>query len=78
MDGRFILEMTPIGRRLTYTIGLELLLGALVTAMLMALRQATNNMEWYDPEAITTENGSLVITLSQKETHDMHYQGGKS
>ncbi|KAJ6593908.1 beta-glucan synthesis-associated [Mycena capillaripes] len=37
---------------------------------------ATNNMEWYDPEAITTSNGSLVITLSRKETHDLHFQGG--
>ncbi|KAK7470382.1 hypothetical protein VKT23_001809 [Stygiomarasmius scandens] len=37
---------------------------------------ATNNMEWYDPAAITTKDGSLVITLSQKETHGMQYQGG--
>jgi beta-glucan synthesis-associated protein KRE6 len=36
----------------------------------------TNNMEWYDPAAITTRNGSLEITLSQKETHGMDYQGG--
>jgi len=34
-------------------------------------------MEWYDPEAITTKGGSLVITLSQKETHNLHYEGGK-
>lgn len=39
---------------------------------------ATNNLEWYDPAAITTEGGDLVITLSQKETHDLHYQGGKT
>ncbi|KAL0949252.1 hypothetical protein HGRIS_009330 [Hohenbuehelia grisea] len=37
---------------------------------------ATNNMEWYDPAAVTTAGGSLVITLSQMETHDLHYQGG--
>ncbi|KAF9462094.1 glycoside hydrolase family 16 protein [Collybia nuda] len=37
---------------------------------------ATNNMEWYDPAAITTKEGALEITLSQKETHDLHYQGG--
>ncbi|KAK0469296.1 glycoside hydrolase family 16 protein [Desarmillaria tabescens] len=37
---------------------------------------ATNNMEWYDPAAITTANGSLQITLSKKETHDLDYQGG--
>jgi beta-glucanase (GH16 family) len=36
----------------------------------------TNNMEWYDPEAVTTKNGSLQITLSQKQTHDLNYQGG--
>jgi beta-glucanase (GH16 family) len=33
-------------------------------------------MEWYDPAAITTKGGALEITLSQKETHDLHYQGG--
>ncbi|KAH9485398.1 GTP-binding protein 1 [Psilocybe cubensis] len=38
--------------------------------------QATNNLEWYDPEAITTKEGSLVITLSQKRTHGMDYEGG--
>ncbi|RXW24687.1 hypothetical protein EST38_g1172 [Candolleomyces aberdarensis] len=37
---------------------------------------ATNNMEWYDPAAVTTSNGSLVITFSEKETHNLHYEGG--
>jgi beta-glucanase (GH16 family) len=36
----------------------------------------TNNREWYDPAAITTSGGALRVTLSQKETHDLHYQGG--
>ncbi|KAF5393324.1 hypothetical protein D9757_000583 [Collybiopsis confluens] len=36
----------------------------------------TNNLEWYSPEAVTTANGSLVITLSAKENHDLNYQGG--
>ncbi|KAG5642223.1 hypothetical protein DXG03_003392 [Asterophora parasitica] len=36
----------------------------------------TNNLEWYDPEAVTTANGSLVITFSQKETHGLNYEGG--
>lgn len=36
----------------------------------------TNNLEWYDPAAITTRNGSLEITLSRKETHGLHFQGG--
>ncbi|KAJ8597400.1 glycoside hydrolase family 16 protein [Rhizopogon salebrosus TDB-379] len=38
----------------------------------------TNNLEWYDPEAITTKNGNLVVTLSQKDTHDLNYQGGEN
>ncbi|KAJ3803416.1 beta-glucan synthesis-associated [Lentinula aff. detonsa] len=36
----------------------------------------TNNLEWYDPSAITTKNGSLLITMSRKETHNLHFQGG--
>ncbi|KAF8634470.1 hypothetical protein AX15_000911 [Amanita polypyramis BW_CC] len=37
---------------------------------------ATNNLEWYDPEAVTTQNGALEITLSQKQTHGLNYQSG--
>ncbi|EAU91774.2 beta-glucan synthesis-associated protein [Coprinopsis cinerea okayama7 len=37
---------------------------------------ATGNLEWYDPAAVTTQDGSLVITLDQKHTHGMDYQGG--
>ncbi|KAL1948951.1 hypothetical protein VTO73DRAFT_10757 [Trametes versicolor] len=36
----------------------------------------TNNMEWYDPAAITTRAGALEITLSVKQTHGLDYQGG--
>ncbi|KAI0036059.1 beta-glucan synthesis-associated [Vararia minispora EC-137] len=36
----------------------------------------TNNLEWYDPAAITTKGGALVITLSNKVTHGLNYQGG--
>ncbi|KAJ3748732.1 beta-glucan synthesis-associated [Lentinula detonsa] len=36
----------------------------------------TNNLEWYSPQAVTTANGSLVITLSEKNTHDLNFQGG--
>ncbi|THU97970.1 glycoside hydrolase family 16 protein [Dendrothele bispora CBS 962.96] len=36
----------------------------------------TNNLEWYDPAAVTTASGNLVITLSRKKTHDLNYQGG--
>ncbi|KIY50386.1 SKN1-domain-containing protein [Fistulina hepatica ATCC 64428] len=39
---------------------------------------ATNNLEWYSSEAVSTSNGSLVIELSKKETHNLHYQGGIS
>ncbi|KAF9056760.1 glycoside hydrolase family 16 protein [Rhodocollybia butyracea] len=38
----------------------------------------TNNLEWYDPAAITTANGSLVITYEEKQTHNLSYQGGTS
>ncbi|EIW54979.1 glycoside hydrolase family 16 protein [Trametes versicolor FP-101664 SS1] len=36
----------------------------------------TNNMEWYDPAAITTRAGALEITLSVKQMHGLDYQGG--
>jgi len=36
----------------------------------------TNNLEWYSPEAITTKNGSLQISLSKKEINGLNYQGG--
>ncbi|KAL4265006.1 SKN1/KRE6 family protein [Pleurotus pulmonarius] len=37
---------------------------------------ATNNLEWYDPEAVSTQDGSLVIKFSQLLNHDLNYQGG--
>jgi len=36
----------------------------------------TNNVEWYDPAALMTKNGALEVTLSRKETHGLHYEGG--
>ncbi|KIY69552.1 glycoside hydrolase family 16 protein [Cylindrobasidium torrendii FP15055 ss-10] len=36
----------------------------------------TNNLEWYDPAAVTTKDGYLVITLSRKENHNLDYTGG--
>ncbi|KAF8658304.1 hypothetical protein AX16_002074 [Volvariella volvacea WC 439] len=36
----------------------------------------TENLEWYDPSAVTTANGSLVITLDRRPTHGLQYQGG--
>ncbi|UZJ56737.1 hypothetical protein CBS101457_006057 [Exobasidium rhododendri] len=37
---------------------------------------ATNNYEWYDPAAITTKDGKLMITLSQTPEHDLNFRGG--
>ncbi|KAJ7085431.1 beta-glucan synthesis-associated [Mycena belliarum] len=37
---------------------------------------STNNMEWYDPVAVTTANGSLKITLSATPTNGLNYRGG--
>ncbi|EPQ59119.1 glycoside hydrolase family 16 protein [Gloeophyllum trabeum ATCC 11539] len=36
----------------------------------------TNNIEWYSPDQITTQDGSLVITLERKASHNLNYQGG--
>ena len=36
----------------------------------------TKNYEWYDPESIKTEDGNLVIKLSQKPEHNLHFRGG--
>ena len=36
----------------------------------------TNNIEWYDPRAITTRNGSLEITLARRPSHGLEYMGG--
>ncbi|SNX86107.1 related to KRE6 - beta-1,6-glucan synthetase [Melanopsichium pennsylvanicum] len=37
---------------------------------------ATNNYEWYSPEAVTTSGGSLRITLDQIETNNLNFRGG--
>ncbi|KAJ7621167.1 glycoside hydrolase family 16 protein [Roridomyces roridus] len=37
---------------------------------------STNNMEWYDPSAVTTAGGALKITLSATPDHDLNYTGG--
>ncbi|EIM81775.1 glycoside hydrolase family 16 protein [Stereum hirsutum FP-91666 SS1] len=36
----------------------------------------TDDLEWYDPAAVTTANGSLQLTLSKKSTHGLDYEGG--
>ncbi|KAF8165555.1 glycoside hydrolase family 16 protein [Crassisporium funariophilum] len=37
---------------------------------------ATNNLEWYDPAAVTTSGGSLVITFTEESNHGLDYRGG--
>ncbi|KAI0030195.1 beta-glucan synthesis-associated [Vararia minispora EC-137] len=36
----------------------------------------TVDLEWYDPAAVTTKNGALEITLSDKQQHNLNYTGG--
>ncbi|KAF8500951.1 glycoside hydrolase family 16 protein [Russula emetica] len=36
----------------------------------------TGDLEWYNPQAITTSGGSLVITLTEQNTHDLNFQSG--
>ncbi|KAF7322099.1 GH16 domain-containing protein [Mycena kentingensis (nom. inval.)] len=36
----------------------------------------TGDLEWYDPAAVTTRDGKLVITLSKTDTHDLEFQSG--
>lgn len=38
--------------------------------------RATTDLEWYDPDAVTTENGSLVITLSEEPSHNLNFRSG--
>lgn len=33
-------------------------------------------MEWYDPDAITTEDGTLVITFDAFQNHNLNYRSG--
>ncbi|KAM0753117.1 family 16 glycoside hydrolase [Meredithblackwellia eburnea MCA 4105] len=37
---------------------------------------ATTDLEWYDPDAITTSGGNLVITLSEEPIHDLNFRSG--
>ncbi|KAJ6619541.1 glycoside hydrolase family 16 protein [Mycena sp. CBHHK59/15] len=36
----------------------------------------TGDREWYDPAAITTQDGKLVITMSEQTNHDLNFQSG--
>lgn len=33
-------------------------------------------LEWYDPSAITTADGKLVITMTEVENHDLNFMSG--
>ncbi|KAK4331397.1 Beta-glucan synthesis-associated protein KRE6 [Rhodotorula toruloides] len=37
---------------------------------------ATTDLEWYDPDAITTKDGNLVITLDQEPWNDLNFRSG--
>ncbi|KII86911.1 glycoside hydrolase family 16 protein [Plicaturopsis crispa FD-325 SS-3] len=36
----------------------------------------TGDLEWYDPQAITTADGKLVITMTEQQTHNLNFQSG--
>ncbi|KAI0250774.1 glycoside hydrolase family 16 protein [Lactifluus subvellereus] len=36
----------------------------------------TSDLEWYNPQAITTEGGKLVITMTEQNTHNLNFQSG--
>jgi beta-glucan synthesis-associated protein KRE6 len=36
----------------------------------------TNDLEWYEPSAVTTKGGALEITLSEKLNHNLNYSSG--
>ncbi|KAJ7118974.1 glycoside hydrolase family 16 protein [Mycena epipterygia] len=36
----------------------------------------TGDLEWYDPGAVTTKNGKLVITMSEIDNHGLNFQSG--
>ncbi|KAI0051117.1 glycoside hydrolase family 16 protein [Auriscalpium vulgare] len=37
---------------------------------------ATGDLEWYNPQAITTKGGKLVITMTEQSNHDLNFQSG--
>ena len=37
---------------------------------------ATKDLEWYDPDASITENGTLVLTMDAFQNHDLYYRSG--
>ncbi|KAH9819192.1 family 16 glycoside hydrolase [Melampsora americana] len=37
---------------------------------------ATGDLEWYDPDAITTVGGNLQITITKEDIHDLDFRSG--
>ncbi|OAX42120.1 glycoside hydrolase family 16 protein [Rhizopogon vinicolor AM-OR11-026] len=37
---------------------------------------ATGDLEWYDPQAITTQDGSLVITITERPINNLNFMSG--
>lgn len=37
---------------------------------------ATKDLEWYDPDAVTTKNGTLTIRMDAFKNHDLFYRSG--
>ncbi|GAA6037271.1 hypothetical protein JCM8097_008655 [Rhodosporidiobolus ruineniae] len=37
---------------------------------------ATTDLEWYDPDAITTKDGNLEITLTEEPNHNLNFRSG--
>jgi hypothetical protein len=48
---------------------------SLIIAFFYVNRQTTN-FEWYDPDAVTTKGGSLVIQIDQENTHNLRARSG--
>lgn len=34
------------------------------------------DFEWLDPSSITTQDGNLVITMTQESIHDLNFKSG--
>lgn len=35
-----------------------------------------SDFEWYDPSAVTTKDGNLLITMTQEPIHDLNFKSG--
>jgi beta-glucanase (GH16 family) len=67
--------MIRFGRPLISTTG-QCSFEALFDFSLIPVFRGTNNLEWYSPEQLTTENGHLKITLANTPNHGLQYMGG--